>query len=478
MVIKKGNDLILDLAVDIADISMIKVYTTDINKCIEKTDISSTKLYISADELANLNSGVISYDVYRNVAELKFDDGTYNNIFTVYTDYYYLDTDENGAQHKKAETVEEYVDKKIDGFEQEIEDKTKEIADSVDAKIKVETDRATEKENSLQTEVNTKQDTLVSGVNIKTINDQSLLGEGNIVVKPNLDDYAKLNGDNVFTGNNSFSNAVTVNYTKISADGVTLLSGTKYSANEIKLVGSNSNLTLNGQSDTFRFAFNGSTSVEIYKDYLQTNAIKGTNDVDYLIFDCAKSELSLNATRFTPIAIKYQNKTIPLADIVVTSDLEEVENVAATAIKTLASASGLIDSDDKIAYVAPTTSGEFSNTTSTMDMLNHIDAVWNNMEKKFTSTTSTDTAITLKPNANVDITCNADTTINLEAPTDTSVVNLYSCTITMEDTVYSVTFPEDINFGDELSFEANTFTEINIRYANGKYYGVAHNWSK
>ena len=58
----------------------------------------------------------------------------------------------------------------------------------------------------------------------------------------------------------------------------------------------------------------------------------------------------------------------------------ENEETAANAINTLAEAAGLIDSDDKVSYTAPTVSGEFSTTSSVMDMLNHIDAVWNTID--------------------------------------------------------------------------------------------------
>lgn len=58
----------------------------------------------------------------------------------------------------------------------------------------------------------------------------------------------------------------------------------------------------------------------------------------------------------------------------------ENEETAANAIKTLAKAAGLIDDDEKVSYTAPTASGEFSTTTSVMDMLNHIDSVWNTID--------------------------------------------------------------------------------------------------
>lgn len=106
------------------------------------------------------------------------------------------------------------------------------------------------------------------------------------------------------------------------------------------------------------------------------------SEYGYLRLDSNYGKLSLGVTIYETSKIYANGKSIYLDEIVVASDLEEVENVAANAIKTLASVSGLINSEDKIAYVAPTTSGEFSNTTSVMDMLNHIDSVWANITMK------------------------------------------------------------------------------------------------
>ncbi len=52
----------------------------------------------------------------------------------------------------------------------------------------------------VDTKVATKQDKLISGTNIKTVNYQSLLGSGNITVGSDVSS----NGDNTFTGNNIF----------------------------------------------------------------------------------------------------------------------------------------------------------------------------------------------------------------------------------------------------------------------------------
>ena len=68
-----------------------------------------------------------------------------------------------------------------------------EIETKLDTKISSEISRATNAEKSLDTKIttltainNTKQDKLVSGTNIKTVNDESILGEGNIKTVPDV----------------------------------------------------------------------------------------------------------------------------------------------------------------------------------------------------------------------------------------------------------------------------------------------------
>lgn len=98
--------------------------------------------------------------------------------------------------------------------------------------------------------------------------------------------------------------------------------------------------------------------------------------------------------------------------------------------------------------------------------------------KKVTTSTSAGGFVELQPNTNVDITPMATVNITLAEPTDTSIVNVYMCTISMGGTAYAVTLPEDVHFNEELSFETNTFSVINIRYMSDGYYGMVQKWSK
>lgn len=97
---------------------------------------------------------------------------------------------------------------------------------------------------------------------------------------------------------------------------------------------------------------------------------------------------------------------------------------------------------------------------------------------KIAVVTSTDSVIALAPNKMYELIPSADTTIALQTPVDTNIVNEYMLEIIMGDTAYSITLPSEINWGeDEPTFEANTLYEISIRYSSKGYLGLYHNYS-
>ena len=118
MIIQKGSDLIINL-VQTAD--LVRIFTTDESKCIEKRNVTDIQLHIESDELAKLASGVIAYSYYYRVSDDDFSDRKYNKIDTVYTDYYYRDSDEYGVLNSDVTpTVTDYLDKKLAQLEDQI----------------------------------------------------------------------------------------------------------------------------------------------------------------------------------------------------------------------------------------------------------------------------------------------------------------------------------------------------------------------
>ena len=115
---------------------------------------------------------------------------------------------------------------------------------------------------------------------------------------------------------------------------------------------------------------------------------------------------------------------------------------------------------------------KFANNTT----LNYSD-----IATKVTTTESSESAITLKPNANVDVTPTAATTITIAKPTDTTIVNIYSCTIntktSSEVTIALADTTATITWDDTPSFEAGKIYEISVRYTPSGYFGLIHSWS-
>lgn len=103
MTIERGSDLVLKIKDDRGNgirVSnkasfYIRVFTADKNQYLEyhKNDIIERNDYdtvhLSSDALATLDSGVIAYTYGWGISDDNFNDGEYNKVKTVYTNYYF-----------------------------------------------------------------------------------------------------------------------------------------------------------------------------------------------------------------------------------------------------------------------------------------------------------------------------------------------------------------------------------------------------
>lgn len=154
--------------------------------------------------------------IFKNGSWINIKDNEIDPLVKDYIDAYYAELngkiDENSKQislqsndiKSKLESVEksskEIVSTETNRAKQaegELKDKiitetdrATEIETKLDTKISSEISRTTNAEKALDTKItainNTKQDKLVSGTNIKTVNDESILGEGNIKTVPDV----------------------------------------------------------------------------------------------------------------------------------------------------------------------------------------------------------------------------------------------------------------------------------------------------
>lgn len=154
--------------------------------------------------------------IFKNGSWVNIKDNEIDPLVKDYVDAYYTELnskiDENSKQinlqsndiKSKLESVEKGSKEMISTessrakqIEEELKDKITAETNratgaetKLDTKLSSEISRATNVEKALDTKItnlnNTKQDKLVSGTNIKTVNDESILGEGNIKTAPDI----------------------------------------------------------------------------------------------------------------------------------------------------------------------------------------------------------------------------------------------------------------------------------------------------
>lgn len=85
--------------------------------------------------------------------------------------------------------------------------------------------------------------------------------------------------------------------------------------------------------------------------------------------------------------------------------------------------------------------------------------------------------VTLEPNKVYNIAIGESLTLTLTPPTDNTITNEYQGSFDTGSTAPTVTFPSNVIWAETPSVEANTHYEFNIRYTDGKYYGLVQTWN-
>ena len=154
-----------------------KFYTTDIDNaavCLKLNDeLTNIKIEENADyclinstDLSKMKDGVLFFQISYSVADESYSDGLFNNTIAGNTNYY---INLNNSGENDYYTKEE-IDEKLDEIDLSNYYKKSEVDNLLNAKAD-------------KSELTAKQDTLISGTNIKTINNQSILGGGNIEIQ-------------------------------------------------------------------------------------------------------------------------------------------------------------------------------------------------------------------------------------------------------------------------------------------------------
>lgn len=160
-----------------------KFYTTDIDNsavCLKLNDeLANIKIEENADyclinstDLSKMKDGVLFFQISYSVADESYSDGLFNNTIAGNTNYYISLNNSGENDYYTKEEIDQKLDEITVGGEIDLSNYYK----------KSEVDNLLN-DKANKSELTTKQDQLVSGINIKTINNQSILGGGNIEIQ-------------------------------------------------------------------------------------------------------------------------------------------------------------------------------------------------------------------------------------------------------------------------------------------------------
>lgn len=165
------------------DSFVAKFYTTDIDNaavCLKLNDeLTNIKIEADADyclinstDLNKMQDGVLFFQISYSVADESYSDGLFNNTIAGNTNYYISLNNSTENDYYTKEEIDEKLDEIVAGGEIDLSNYYKKS--EVDNLLNAKADKS---------ELTGKQDQLISGTNIKTINNQTILGSGNIEIQ-------------------------------------------------------------------------------------------------------------------------------------------------------------------------------------------------------------------------------------------------------------------------------------------------------
>ena len=170
------------IRIEDCDSFIAKFYTTDIDNstiCLKLNDeLTNIKIEENADyclinstDLNKMQDGVLFFNISYSVTDESYSDGLFNNTIAGNTNYYINLNNSTENDYYTKEEIDEKLDEITVGGEINLSNYYKKS--EVDNLLLAKADKS---------ELSAKQDTLISGENIKTINGNSLLGSGDITI--------------------------------------------------------------------------------------------------------------------------------------------------------------------------------------------------------------------------------------------------------------------------------------------------------
>lgn len=131
---------------------------------------------INSTDLAKMKDGVLFFQISYSVADKSYSDGLFNNTIAGNTNYYISLNNSGENDYYTKEEIDQKLDEITVGGEIDLSNYYKKS--EVDNLLIIKADKS---------ELTGKQDQLISGTNIKTINNQTILGSGNIEIQASTD---------------------------------------------------------------------------------------------------------------------------------------------------------------------------------------------------------------------------------------------------------------------------------------------------
>ena len=171
------------IRIDNCNSFVAKFYTDSIDNsavCLKINDeLTNIKIEENADyclinstDLDQMKDGVLFFQISYSVADESYSDGLFNNVIAGNTNYYISLNNSGENDYYTKEEIDQKLDEITVGGEIDLSNYYK--------KSEVDNLLLAKADNS---ELTGKQDTLISGVNVKTINGNSILGSGNIEIQ-------------------------------------------------------------------------------------------------------------------------------------------------------------------------------------------------------------------------------------------------------------------------------------------------------
>ena len=155
---------------------------------------------------------------------------------------------------------------------------------------------------------------------------------------------------------------------------------------------------------------------------------------------------------------------------------ENKDAISAESARATAEGKRVTAENGRVSAESTRVSNESARQTAERQRETTVNSYMTVIKKPIVSTS--DTTVNMDANKLYNITVGSALTLNINAATDTSITNDWEGCFDTAETVPTVTWPENVNWGTSyMTLSANNHYEFSIRQSGGKYYGILYGWT-